>query len=289
MRFDLEQLRALSAAVAEGTLDAAARTLHVTPSAVSQRLRALETATGRVLLVRSTPVRPTPSGEAVLRLARQVELLAADCAAELGADAAAPALAVAVNADSLETWLLPCLAPLGDALALELHSADQANTAALLRGGRVVAAVTADPVAVAGCSVTRLGVMRYLPMASPAFARRWFADGPTPEAFAAAPVLRFDQADALQDEHLARVAPGASPPGHLVPSSAGFVAAVGLGLGWGMVPELQARAPGAPALAVIDPDGAIDVELHWQQWRLRSASLDRLAEAVVAGARAALA
>jgi LysR family transcriptional regulator (chromosome initiation inhibitor) len=289
MQVDLEQLRALSAAVSEGTLEAAARTLHVTPSAVSQRLRALETATGRVLLVRSKPARPTPSGEAVLRLARQIERLVADCAEELGTDAAAPALGVAVNADSLATWFLPAVAPLAETLALHLRREDETNTTALLREGAVVAAVTADPVAVAGCSVTALGAMRYRPMAAPDFARRWFADGPTADALARAPIVVFDRDDPLQHAYLAaRVAPGAAPPVHMVPSSVDFVAAIGLGMGWGMVPDLQAHAPGAPALTAIDPTGTAEVALHWQQWRLRSASLDRLAGAVIAGARSRL-
>src|SRR5690242_18464645 len=105
MDFDLAQLRALSATVSEGTLEAAARALHVTPSAISQRLKALETTTGRVLLVRSKPVQVTPSGRAVLRLARQIEVLTADAAVELGGGGDEPARAVplpiAVNADSL--------------------------------------------------------------------------------------------------------------------------------------------------------------------------------------------
>src|ERR687885_1683903 len=106
MELDLAQLRALDATVRGGTLEAAARALHVTPSAVSQRLRALEVATGRILLVRTKPVQVTDSGQAVLRLARQVDLLAADVVRELGgdgADGALPVLPVAVNADSLAT------------------------------------------------------------------------------------------------------------------------------------------------------------------------------------------
>ena len=87
MDLDLAQLRALRAAVDTGTLEGAARALHVTPSAVSQRLKALEQATGRVLLVRSRPVQVTEPGRAVLRLARQLDLLAADAARELIPDA----------------------------------------------------------------------------------------------------------------------------------------------------------------------------------------------------------
>ena len=75
----------MRAVVSEGTFEAAARVLHVTPSAVSQRIKALETAAGRVLLIRTKPVRMTPSGEALLRLARQVETLVTDTGLELGA------------------------------------------------------------------------------------------------------------------------------------------------------------------------------------------------------------
>jgi LysR family transcriptional regulator (chromosome initiation inhibitor) len=275
----LDQLRALRASVDAGTLDGAARLLGLTPSAVSQRLRALETATGRVLLVRSRPVRVTPSGEAVLRLARQVEALVADTAAELGGGAV-PVVPVAVNADSLATWFLPAVAPLAGEIAFDLHRADESRTADLLRDGTVMAAVTVDATPVAGCRVTSLGVLRYRVLATPAFAQRWFPGG-----WERAPVVVFDRTDDLQDAHLRRrgVDP-AAPPRHLVPSSADFVDAVRLGMGWGMVPDVQ-RPPG---LVDLDPDGAADVTLHWQQWRLRSAALDRVAAAVLAAGRAAL-
>jgi len=287
MQFDLEQLRTLSVVVEQGTLDAAAGALHVTPSAVSQRLRALETAAGRVLLVRSRPARPTPAGEAVLRLARQVDLLAADTAAELTGGSAPAVLGVAVNADSLATWFLPALAPLAGEVAVHLHREDEANTARLLRAGTVLAAITVDPSPVAGCAVTALGTMRYRPMASRAFARRWLPDGPTPKALATAPMLVFDRDDAKQHDYLAARAPGAEPPQTMVPSSTDFVAAIGLGFGWAMVSDLQ--RPGAPELVELEPDFVDDVALHLQRWRLRSASLDRLADAIVAGARERLA
>jgi LysR family transcriptional regulator (chromosome initiation inhibitor) len=288
---DLGQLRALAATVSAGTLDGAARALHVTPSAVSQRLKALETATGRVLLVRSKPVRVTASGQAVLRLARQVELLAADAARELGqvdgaGEPASPVpLPIAVNADSMATWVLPALAPLAGEFAFDLHREDQERTSALLREGAVMAAVTADATPVPGCSVTRLGGMRYRPMATAAFAERWLPEGPTPEALGRAPVVVFDRDDVLQDRYLRARDVAGAPPRHHVPASADYVEAVRLGLGWGMVPDAQ-RPEGE--LVDLDPAGAVDVVLYWQQWRLRSPGLDRVAEAVLTAARAAL-
>ncbi|NEK86035.1 LysR family transcriptional regulator ArgP [Blastococcus saxobsidens] len=289
MDLDLAQLRALDATVRGGTLEAAARALHVTPSAISQRLRALEVATGRILLVRSRPVRLTESGQAVLRLARQIDLLTADVARELGDDPAAPervpTLPIAVNADSMATWVLPALAPLAGEVALDLHREDQEHTSALLRAGTVMAAVTADAEPVPGCTSTRLGSMRYRPMATPAFARRWFPAGPSPEALASAPVVVFDRKDDLQHRYLhAQAGDDVAPPVHYVPASADYVAAVALGLGWGMVPDLQARTT-TPELVVLDTAAAVDVVLHWQQWRLRSTALDRVREALLAVAR----
>jgi LysR family transcriptional regulator (chromosome initiation inhibitor) len=284
---ELGQLRTLAAAVTTGSLEAAARELHVTPSAVSQRLKALEASTGRVLLVRSKPVQVTPSGAAVLRLARQVALLAADAARELDADSPTgrPTVPIAVNADSLATWLLPVLAPLASDFCFDLHSTDQQHTGDLLRDGTVMAAVTAEADPVSGCRVVPLGAMRYRPMATPDFAGRWFPTGVSADALTAAPVVVFDRKDDLQHAYLRRYVAG-QPPTHYVPSSADYLRAIRLGLGWGMVPDLQlVGAADDEELVELDPDGATDVVLYWQQWRLRSPALDRVAEAVRDAAR----
>lgn len=290
MNVGIDQLRALRAAVDAGTLDGAARALHVTPSAISQRLKALEQATGRVLLVRSRPVQVTEHGRAVLRLAREVELLTADTSREL-ADAPGPVtLPVAVNADSLATWLLPALAPLRDQVLLDLHRADQDDTAALLRDGTVVAAVTAAAAPVPGCSSTALGVMRYRPAALPDFVQRWLPDGATAAALARAPVVHFDRDDELQRDWLRRRTRGRTdPPAHYVPSTEGFVHAVLAGMGWAMLSDLQLAQPELrSAVVLLDERATVDVPLHWQRWKVRSASLEQLTEVVLAGARQAL-
>ena len=179
--------------------------------------------------------------------------------------------------------MLPALAPLAGELCVDLHREDQERTSALLRSGAVMAAVTADADPVPGCTSTRLGGMRYRVCAAPSFAARWFPDGPTAEALGRAPVVVFDRGDQLQHRYLRpRAGADAVPPVHHVPSSADYVAAVALGFGWGMVPDLQRTSAGE--LVELDPSGAVDVVLHWQQWRLRSASLDRVREALLAAA-----
>ncbi len=118
MRFPRDLLETLAVVVEAGTFDAAAQRLNVTPSAVSQRIKVLEQELGRVLVVRSKPVRPTESGEALVRLARQLSLLEHDAAAALRLEGDEPddgrpafaSIPIAVNADSLATWILPALA-----------------------------------------------------------------------------------------------------------------------------------------------------------------------------------
>lgn len=293
-------VRTLLAVVDEGTFDAAAAVLHVTPSAVSQRIKALEQRTGRVLVTRTRPVRATESGQVVVRYARQLVRLEGDARAELGMDeaaehgpAAAPTwLAVAVNADSLSTWFVPALAALAqDArIHLDLRREDEAHTTELLREGEVLAAVTSSPDPVAGCSVGRLGAMRYLPLATPEFAARWLNGAPA-EWVPRAPVVCFDRRDDLQDAFSRRLT-GGHPAGrlrHYVPSSEGFAQAVTAGLGWGLVPEEQAVAAlRAGALIEFLPGRTLDVPLFWQQWRLDSPALAAVAAAVHAAAARSL-
>jgi LysR family transcriptional regulator, chromosome initiation inhibitor len=291
----LDQVRTLLAVVDEGTFDAAAAALHVTPSAVSQRVKAMEQRTGRVLLVRTKPVRPTESGEVVVRFARQLARLERDTRAELGmsGEEELTRVSIAVNADSLATWLLKALSrvPERPGLCFELRREDETRTAELLREGLVMAAVTSSPDPVAGCSVRPLGRMRYLAAASPAFVDRYL-DGPLREVLPEAPTVTFDRSDDLQDAFVRRLRRGrgrAAPVRHAVPTSEGFAEAVALGLGWGLVPEVQAEPLlRAGRLVLLAPERPVDVPLYWQQWKLDSPALAGVAEAVVSAAGAAL-
>lgn len=293
MSIPLDLARTLAIVVEEGTLDAAARRLHVTPSAVSQRVRALEDQLGRVVLVRSKPVRTTEAGDAVVRLARQLALLEHDALAAIGAEGGAVAsVPLAVNADSLATWFLPPLARVAErrAVVFDLHRDDQDFTAGLLESGTVMAAVTSREAPVAGCRVRPLGVLRYEAVATTSFAARWFASGVDATALSAAPVVDFDRRDDLQTQWLARRGvPAAAPPRHRVPASQDFATAVQLGLGWGLLPGFQSDAALSAGELVRLGDDPIDVPLYWQQWNLTSPLLDEVADEVVDEGRRMLA
>lgn len=279
------QLDALVAIADHGSFEAAARALHVTASAVSQRIRALESLAGQVLVSRTTPCRTTSAGAAYVRLGRQTRLLYDE--ARLAADDAGHVvtLAVAVNADSLSTWFRDVLTTAAEweGVALRLHVEDQAYSAGLLRSGDVLAAVTSDPRPVQGCAVEPLGVLRYGAAAAPAFIERW-RRGRSMD-WEQMPVLVYNEKDALQHDVLA--ARGVTPRTvHRVPTSADFHEAARRGLGWCVVPEPQLLPDLATGVLERLPGrDHVDVPLHWQRWRLDSPSLGRLTEAVHAAAR----
>lgn len=283
--FQLEQLRTLAAVVEEGTLEAAARSLFVTPSAISQRLRAMEDAAGQILLQRTSPVQPTFAGEAVLRFARQIRQLEWDAMQELGGGTIPGApIPLVVNADSMSTWFLPALASLPENLGayFELRREDEQHSTRLLRTGAVMAAVTATPEPVQGCTVEALGSLRYRAVASPEYVRRWWPDGPELRAGSQAPVMDFDRKDDLQARFF-RTLTGADLGArrHYVPSSAEFAQAIRLGLGWGLLPEQQCLADLKNGeLVELAPGNHIDVSLYWQRWKIDSPVLNQLTAAV---------
>lgn len=288
MELPFAQLATLLAIAEHGTFEAAARELQLTPSAVSQRVRAMEAAVGQVLVQRSAPCRPTAAGEVLLRLARQHQLLAAEAEAELGRIGAGTELAVAVNADSLATWFRDVLEEVAgwDGVALRLSVEDQAYSADLLRRGEVLGAITSDPTPVQGCRVTALGSMRYRPAATPEFAERW-RRGKSYD-WAAMPVVVLNEKDDLQHRVLAARGVGEPALSHRVPTSSDFAEAVRRCLGWGMLPEQQLD-PWLADGSVVRLGGAhLDVPLHWMRWRLASPLLDRFGETVAAAARHAL-
>ena len=293
MQLSLDLVGTLAAIVDEGSLDAAARRLQLTPSAVSQRLATLERQVGRVLLVRVKPVRPTEAGRALVRLARQVALVEHDALAELGAhDRSGPTrVPLAVNADSLATWFLEPLARLSRtrSVVFELHRDDQDFTAGLLEAGTVMGAVTSRERPVAGCRVLPLGLLRYHAVATPDYRERWLPNGPTAAALAVAPVVDFDRRDDLQSNWLSRLDVDPSdPPRHFVPASNDFARAIRLGLGWGLLPRFQSAAALVAGELVELGGPVIDVALFWQQWKVPSDLLDEIAAAIVAEGRRVL-
>lgn len=279
--FDYDQLLALAAILRSGSFDAAATELHVTPSAVSQRIRALEDRLGTPLVIRAQPCRATEAGARLARHVEDVQLLEAALKGDLGTSPGAARVRIAVNADSLATWVLPGLAAVPD-LLYDLVIDDQDHSADWLRRGEVQAAVTAHEIAIAGCDLQVLGRLRFCATASPDFAARWFATGVNADTLARAPALTFNLKDRLQRDWAQRIAGHAvALPTHYLGSSHGFVEAARLGLGWGMIPEpLICDDITSGRLVALVPDTPLDTPLVWQVSRVTATALAPLTKAI---------
>ncbi|QPF71719.1 LysR family transcriptional regulator ArgP [Roseateles sp. DAIF2] len=304
---DSAGLDCLAALADERSFERAAQRLAITQSAVSQRLRSLEAQVGQLLVVRSRPLRLTEAGKVLLRYARQLQALRSDVVRELGARVAPhERIAIAVNADSLATWVLPALdgvvqQGLREGFGLELVVDDQDFTHDWLRQGEVLGCVSTVRQALRGCLVQPLGVMRYVAVASPAFLQAQLSAGLTAANFAQTPFLVFNRKDDTQSQWVSK-AFGVRAPRlreRFVPSSEAYVRAVCMGWGVGVAPELQLRPLLASGeLVALRPEVSVEVALYWHQWKLvtelqaapaRVALLDQIGQALAVGARRELA
>ena len=292
--FQTEQLRTFLAVLEHGTFDAAARQLHVSASAVSQRIKAMEHTAGAILLQRTTPITVTSAGIVVHRLARALRALEADAAAELGLSGTSEsAITVVVNADSLATWFMEALAlvPTTLHMSFEIVREDEQHSVGLLLSGDVMAAVTATAEPVHGCSSVLLGAMQYRAVASTAFMATWFPHGFRDNLLHGAPAVQFDRSDTLQNNFFTAIT-GAKLRGtqHYIPDTVQFGEAIKLGLGWGLMPESQCRAGlHSGELVELVPGHVSSIPLYWQRWKIQSTALDVLTAAVTNAAATTLA
>lgn len=293
---DYAALSALVAVVREGSFDRAARALNVTPSAVSQRIRMLEERVGCALVVRGQPCRPTDTGRRLCQHVDRVQMLEQALHGALPAlspdGAARVALPIAVNADSLATWLAPAISAFAAAapVLMEVAVDDQDHTTEWLRSGAVLAAVTSAAHPATGCNSHPLGVMRYVAAASPAFVARHLAGGVGAGSLAQAPSLVFNTKDTLQARWARRLCHRhVELPRHTLPSPQAFVTAALAGMGWGLHPQaLVAPHLASGSLMELVPGTPLDVPLYWQHARAASALLEGLGREVAKAAREAL-
>lgn len=304
--FDPDALECLASIIEEGGFERAAQRLSITQSAVSQRLRSLESQTGTVLVVRSRPVKPTPAGQLLLKHTKMQRLLRADLERELreltpslgSGPGEHDCVPIAVNADSMATWVLPALDPLSrKGLSVEIITDDQEFTLQWLREGQVLGCVTALQQPLRGCRALTLGAMEYIVVGSAAYAAQSLG---APDAQGARlgrhnfrqpsfiafnrkdgmPVQFMSQALGLKSVHLHQV---------FVPSCQGMVSAVLAGWGVAVVPRLLVQEPLRQGQLInLMPKHSLKLPLYWHCWNLPSELLDSLSAALQAAAAAVL-
>jgi len=289
--FDYKLIEAMAAVYNEGGFDKAARSLHLTQSAVSQRVKLLEDQAGQILLVRSTPPEVTPAGQRLLRHYVKVKKLEDDLLDDfsIGAEKRFASLAIGVNADSLATWFPQAMGSFleNERVTLDIRTDGQEQTHRMLKDGEVVGCISSRQQPMQGCRASYLGKMDYRLFATPAFAAKWFPDGFNLEAVRKAPALIFNRKDNLHRK-IFRMALGEIPaplPSHYIPSSEKFAYFISSGWAYGMLPKQQSQ-PLVDTGKIINlaPGSSIPVALYWHCWNLESRVLQKLSSSLITGA-----
>ena len=291
---DYRALAVLDAVASHGSFEKAATALGISQSAVSQRIKALEDAAGRLLIVRGQPAVPTGLGQRLVSHHRNVRLMEASLDIDLGNKISMPEISLAVDAASLATWfplsLQPLLSP--PRCQLNIQQANRDMALHLVREGSVFGSIAAAQPhgdhAANGPEVTPLGRLRYACVATPVFAGHWFGDGFSAEAARLAPAVVSDRD--MMAGFLREVLDLDGPyPHHTMPMSPASAECIHGGLAYGLMPLSQATRPLADGRLVdLAPGRHVDVALNWHAWNLDTPFTRALGEQIIATARRSL-
>ena len=154
----------------------------------------------------------------------------------------------------------------------------------MLRRGDVLGAVTREATPVSGCESSFLGTMRYYPVAAPHIADSFHSGRLTWETV---PLVGYGPNDQVLDDAMReRFIDSAVVRARVsqIPSSEGYLEAVRVGLGWGLLPQAQALPLLETKELVLLDDSPLDIDLYWQRWRLESEVLGELTRSVIEAA-----
>ncbi|KMK64814.1 LysR family transcriptional regulator ArgP [Puniceibacterium sp. IMCC21224] len=294
MDFDYDSLAVLSAVIRTGSFETAAKSLNVTQSAVSQRIKQLEEKVGSILIVRGRPCVPTEDGLLLCQHVEQVTLLRHEVSEQLSGPVGVSRanVRIAVNSDSLATWFPKVVKHAADELNLRLDIIpdDQEFTEDRLRSGDATAVITSSVTPIAGCKSYALGEMEYLAVASKSYAENHLTAGITLANVASGPSIRFDRKDTLPLQWL-QVAFGNSAvlSSHYIPSYEGHMLCCRLGIGWAMMPHVAVAAlVDSGELIDVVPDARVRVPLFWHTRSQSSRIMQGLSEIVLRVAKTEL-
>lgn len=257
------------------SFEAAAQKLHITQSAVSQRIKGLETFYGKPVITRVLPYRPTELGKQLIGHFTRICLLEEDLEKQIGKTAVTPRISIALNRDSLETWFLDLVkeTEVFKNISLEIIADDQELTLDYLKNGLVSACLSTSEKEIQGGRVHFLGNMEYVLVASPKFAKKYFSEGNSKKNLRNAPALKFDQNDRLHERYLEKFfnLDGKELNYHIVPSVAGFRKFALLGYGYALIPKIDIIVElKEKQLVQLYKDKIWDVPLYWHYWAVES-------------------
>ncbi|WP_160060948.1 LysR family transcriptional regulator ArgP [Psychromonas sp. L1A2] len=291
---DYKLLKALDAVVMEQSFDRAAQRLFITQSAVSQRIKLLEKHFGEPLLIRSTPPQASHLGRLLLGHYQRVLQLEMELNQQLDLQSnQAQTLPLAVNADSLASWLITALSPLLQTknIQLNLFVQDESTTWERMRSGEALACLSSKAKAISGSDSHFLGYMEYVCVASPNFIARFFKQGVNKQTLQHAPAMSFDQYD---DMHLAFLREHfglqmGQYPCHTIRSSEAFIDLTLASGAYSFNSHFSVEAHlKSGQLVDILPEHKVRVPLYWHCWQLGGELMQQFSDQVISYARQVL-
>jgi LysR family transcriptional regulator (chromosome initiation inhibitor) len=292
---DNNMVEALGLVLECGGFEKAAKALFISQSAVSQRIKQLEECIGQVLIVRTSPPHPTPAGKQLLKYYKQVKRLEEELSSQLvsTADQKYSVLTLGVNADSLSTWFSSIVHDFfkNHHVLFHLIVDDQEETYKLLTNGDVVGCISASNVPVQGCSCQYLGSMQYKFAASPDFCEKWFSNGVSYESAIKALTVMYNTKDTLHHKLFNNIFQKLPEKfnTHYIPSPEQLLNAVISGLGYGVLPNIQARIYFERGQLIdIFPGVYIDVNLYWHCWNIDFRFLKTFSKLLIESSRQVL-
>lgn len=273
--FDYKGLQALAAVVDQQGFESAAEKLYITQSAISQRIKTMESYFGVPLLIREHPYQPTELGQQLLNHYRKTKLLEDEARTLFSNIIEHPKITIAINRDSLEIWFPHVFKRMKELshMTLEVITDDQEVTLDYFKKGLVSACLSTSDKAISGCNVEFLGYMDYVLVATKAFQKKHFDDHHHKKNLINAQAIIFDVKDALHARYLERFFHifDAAPTYHIVPSVHAFKQFALMGYGYGLIPKIDIKKELAKKqLVELFPDKPWRMPLYWHSWQIQT-------------------
>lgn len=272
---DYRGIEALYAVQEYQSFEIAAKKLHITQSAISQRIKALENHYGEPVLIRSLPYTTTQLGAHLIQHYKQVGLLEESLQKNLQATNLKTTFTIAINRDSLETWFLSLIeqTPIFTHVTLEVIADDQELTLDYLKKGLATACLSTSSKEIIGGKAVFLGNMDYQLVASPAYAKLYFSDKKQKKCLTQATAIKFDKKDVLHEKYLEKFfgLKADELHFHIIPSVRAFKKYIVLGYGYGLVPTIDIQEElKHKKLISLYPNNTWKIPLFWHYWDLPS-------------------
>ena len=285
---EYRQLEALGAVIEHGGFDKAADALGLTQSAVTQRVKHLETHFGKPLLVRSNPPVLTDAGLPLYAHFKKMRLLEEDLKMDMGEGIAGTPLSLGVNASTLGSWFLPALGHIMKLTLVDLHVGEAKVVHELLQLGNLAGCISIRSKPSRGCSVRYLGKLVLRCIATKEFKQRHFPQGIGVKEMKSAPAILFHPESQMMRMYQKNVM-GIMPfdvPTHIVPSQHEYLQMISNGVAYGFLPEpLFHQFQADKGLIDLSPLAPVVIPQYWHRWGIESDLLGMVTRTILEEAR----